>query len=162
MTEIRHIVFDIGKVLIHYDPHLAVADIIPDEDERNWFFANVCTSDWNIEQDRGRSWEEAEALLTAEHPERADQIRAFRQNWHTPLAMVPTRNQRSYTLRWQPTIRAGHLSISSFPGVRCRILRRESLGPNDSTDLPQPNEVLPVLIPSLLIASIRPCCQESR
>ena len=86
MTEIRHIVFDIGKVLIHYDPHLAFADIIPDEDERNWFFANVCTQDWNVEQDRGRSWEEAEAILIAEHPDRADQIRAFRQNWHK---MVP-------------------------------------------------------------------------
>lgn len=86
MTDIRHIVFDIGKVLIHYDPQLAYVDLIPDADERTWFLANICTSDWNIEQDRGRTWEEAEALLIAEHPDRADQIRAFRQNWHR---MVP-------------------------------------------------------------------------
>jgi len=86
MTEIKHIVFDIGKVLIHYDPHLPYARIIPDEAERNWFFANVCTHDWNIEQDRGRTWEEAEALLIAEHPEREEQIRAFRKHWHE---MVP-------------------------------------------------------------------------
>ena len=83
---IQHIVFDIGKVLIHYDPHLPYARIIPDEAERNWFFANVCTHDWNIEQDRGRTWEEAEALLIAEHPEREEQIRAFRKHWHE---MVP-------------------------------------------------------------------------
>ena len=43
MTEIRHIVFDIGKVLIHYDPDLPFSRLIPDADERRWFFENVCT-----------------------------------------------------------------------------------------------------------------------
>lgn len=86
MTEIRHIVFDIGKVLIHYDPDLAFSRLIPDADERKWFFANVCTSEWNLEQDRGRTWEEAEALLIAEHPDHAENIRNFRRHWHD---MVP-------------------------------------------------------------------------
>ena len=82
MTEISHIVFDIGKVLIHYDPDLPFSRIIPDPARRRWFFDNVCTSDWNIEQDRGRGWEEAEALLIADHPAEADNIRAFRRHWH--------------------------------------------------------------------------------
>jgi 2-haloacid dehalogenase len=82
MTEIRHIVFDIGKVLIHYDPDLPFSRIIPDPARRAWFFENVCTSDWNIEQDRGRKWDEAEALLIANHPGEADNIRAFRRHWH--------------------------------------------------------------------------------
>ncbi|MDX8470237.1 HAD family phosphatase [Mesorhizobium sp. VK23B] len=86
MTEIRHIVFDIGKVLIHYDPDLAFSNLIPDADERKWFFDNVCTSEWNIEQDRGRTWEEAEALLIAEHPDHAENIRNFRRHWQD---MVP-------------------------------------------------------------------------
>ena len=30
MTEIRHIVFDIGKVLIHYDPDIPFSRLIPD------------------------------------------------------------------------------------------------------------------------------------
>lgn len=80
--EIRHVVFDIGKVLIHYDPHIPFARLIPDDAERNWFFANVCTHDWNLEQDRGRDWAEAEDLLIAEHPDRIEQIRAFRKYWH--------------------------------------------------------------------------------
>jgi len=86
MTEIRHIVFDIGKVLIHYDPDIPFSRLIPDAEERRWFFANVCTHDWNIEQDRGRTWEEAEAALIAEHPGHADNIRNFRRHWHE---MVP-------------------------------------------------------------------------
>ena len=86
MTEIRHIVFDIGKVLIHYDPDLPYSRLIPDAERRRWFFDNVCTHDWNIEQDRGRSWAEAEALLIEAHPGEADNIRAFRAHWHE---MVP-------------------------------------------------------------------------
>ncbi len=86
MTEIRHIVFDIGKVLIHYDPELPFRRLIPDEERRAWFMAEVCTSAWNLEQDRGRSWEDAEALLLERHPEEEELIRSFRRYWRE---MVP-------------------------------------------------------------------------
>ncbi|MBW9115821.1 HAD family phosphatase [Rhizobium cauense] len=79
---IEHIVFDIGKVLIHYDPDIPYSRLIPDEAERKWFFENVCTHDWNIEQDRGRTWADAEALLIEVHPDREEHIRAFRKHWH--------------------------------------------------------------------------------
>ncbi len=95
MTEIRHIVFDIGKVLLHYDPSLPFNRLIPDATERQWFFDNVCTSDWNIEQDRGRTWEEAEGLLLARHPDHAENIRNFRLYWHE---MVPHAYDDSVTL----------------------------------------------------------------
>ena len=87
MTEaIRHIVFDIGKVLIHYDPNLPFSRIIPDAEERAAFFAKVCTHEWNLEQDRGRSWPEGEAVLIAQFPDREAEIRAFRRHW---AEMVP-------------------------------------------------------------------------
>ncbi|MAW87419.1 MAG: 2-haloalkanoic acid dehalogenase [Phyllobacteriaceae bacterium] len=86
MPGIRHIVFDIGRVLIHYDPELPYRTIIPDADRRAWFLGNVCTGDWNVEQDRGRGWREAEDELIAHHPEWEAEIRAFRENWN---AMVP-------------------------------------------------------------------------
>ncbi|PTM98521.1 HAD family hydrolase [Mycoplana dimorpha] len=81
-NEIRHIVFDIGRVLIHYDPQIPFSRLIPDEAERAWLFANVCTHDWNLEQDRGRAWEEAEGLLIRDFPRHEDNIRAFRKYWH--------------------------------------------------------------------------------
>ena len=86
MTDIAHIVFDIGRVLLHYDPEIPYRRLIPDDAERAWFLQNVCSHDWNIEQDRGRSWREAEDLLIAEYPDHADTIRAFRANWNE---MVP-------------------------------------------------------------------------
>lgn len=79
---IQHIVFDIGKVLIHYDPDIPFSQLIPDEAERKSFFDTVCTHEWNLEQDRGRSWGDAEALLIADHPEKEALIRAFRTHWH--------------------------------------------------------------------------------
>ncbi len=82
MIEINHIVFDIGKVLIAYDTEIPYLRLIPDEAERRHFLTEICSPAWNIEQDRGRTWEEAEAELTSLHPDKAPLIRAFRQNWH--------------------------------------------------------------------------------
>ena len=81
MTEIRHIVFDIGKVLINYDPEAPFRRLIPDAVERAHFFTHVCSNDWNIRQDAGRTWHEAEAELIALHPDKAELIRAFRRHW---------------------------------------------------------------------------------
>ena len=92
---IDHIVFDIGKVLIHYDPHLGMAPVIPDADERAWFLTEVCHHEWNLEQDRGRSWAEAEAEAIARHPGEAERIRAFRANWHL---MVPHAHEGSVAI----------------------------------------------------------------
>ena len=94
--EIRHIVFDIGKVLVHYDPDIPFSRVIPDERRRKWFFDNVCTHEWNLEQDRGRSWAEAERLLIERFPEEEANIRAFRACWpemvpyhyETPVALL--------------------------------------------------------------------------
>lgn len=104
MNDIRHIVFDIGKVLIHYDPDLPFSRLIPDPVERRWFFENVCTSDWNVEQDRGRSWEEAESLLVSLHPTHEENIRNFRRHWHE---MVPHAYEDSVALMLE-LIDAGH------------------------------------------------------
>lgn len=104
MSEIRHIVFDIGKVLVHYDPDLPFSRLIPDEAERKWFFDNVCTSAWNIEQDRGRTWEEAEAEIIPLFPDHEQNIRNFRRHWHE---MVPHAYDDSVALM-EGLIDSGH------------------------------------------------------
>ncbi|MCX5520009.1 HAD family phosphatase [Kaistia defluvii] len=86
MSEIRHIVFDIGNVLLRWDPEIPFRRLIPDEAERRQFLAEVCTPDWNLEQDRGRKWQDAEAALIGEFPEQEALIRAWRAHWHE---MVP-------------------------------------------------------------------------
>lgn len=81
MTEIRHVVFDLGQVLIAYDMEAPYRRLVPDEDARRKFFEDVDIHNWNLEQDRGRTWPDAEAAVIASHPHHADLIRAFRANW---------------------------------------------------------------------------------
>lgn len=81
MTKIQHIVFDVGQVLLHWNPELVYLDRITDAESRRGFLTSVCSPQWNIEQDRGRDWAEAEALLIDQHPEHEDNIRAFRSDW---------------------------------------------------------------------------------
>lgn len=81
MATIKHIVFDIGNVLIGWDRERGFVEQIPDANERRWFLDNICTMDWNLEQDRGRSWEDAEELLIRQFPDHQDNIRTFRRNW---------------------------------------------------------------------------------
>lgn len=95
MTEIRHIVFDLGKVLIRWDPEAPYRRLIPDADERRRFLTEVVTHEWNLEQDRGRSWADAEAALIAKHPHHAELIRAFRANW---WEMVPGQIDETVTI----------------------------------------------------------------
>ena len=82
------VVFDVGNVLIRWDPLLVYREMIPDDEKRAWFMQNVCTAAWNLEQDRGRSWEEAVALLVASHPEWESQIRAYDERWHEAVPGV--------------------------------------------------------------------------
>ena len=83
MTErtIDVVVFDIGGVLLDWSPDYLYADLIPDEEQRNWFLTEVTTREWNHQQDAGRPWAEAIAELTALHPEHAEWIEAYDTGW---------------------------------------------------------------------------------
>lgn len=82
------VVFDVGNVLLRWDPRHLYRRIFNDEVEMEWFLANVCTHDWNIEQDRGRDWDEAVALLVKDHPRHEVHIRAFHERWHETVSGV--------------------------------------------------------------------------
>ena len=54
----KDVVFDLGNVLLRWDPRFLYAKIFADPAEMEWFLAHVCNHDWNLEQDRGRSFAE--------------------------------------------------------------------------------------------------------
>jgi 2-haloacid dehalogenase len=81
MTGRLNVVFDIGNVLIAWDPRALYRKIFVSEAEVDWFISHVCTSDWNLEQDRGRSFAEAIAEATTRHPEHAAAIEAYDSRW---------------------------------------------------------------------------------
>lgn len=81
MTAPTTVVFDLGAVLIDWNPRYLFRQLIDDPDEIERFLAEVTTAAWNHEQDRGRSWADAVAELVAVHPEHADLIRAYHERW---------------------------------------------------------------------------------
>lgn len=86
-TRPRVVVFDVGQVLIEWDPrHLYRPLFDGYEDLMEDFLERICSPAWNLEQDRGRPWAEAVAQLTAEHPDCAELIRAYDELWEQ---MVP-------------------------------------------------------------------------
>lgn len=80
------VVFDVGNVLIRWDPRFLYRKLFPAEAEMECFLAEVCTDAWNAEQDRGRTWAEAIAERLALFPDHAPLIRAYSERWHE---MVP-------------------------------------------------------------------------
>jgi 2-haloacid dehalogenase len=76
------VIFDFGGVLVDWDPRYLYRTLFADDDagmER--FLAEVCTPEWNMRQDAGRAWADAVAELSAQHPEHASLIQAFRERW---------------------------------------------------------------------------------
>jgi 2-haloacid dehalogenase len=80
-NKINTLVFDLGGVLIDWNPEYLYSKIIPDEKERKWFLSTICTPDWNEQQDAGRSLREATEHLVEKYPEHEAAIRAYYDRW---------------------------------------------------------------------------------
>jgi 2-haloacid dehalogenase len=78
---VKAVVFDLGGVLIDWDPRYLYRKLLADEAAVEEFLATVCTPEWNAEQDRGRPFAEGVAELVERHPAHAAAIAAYRERW---------------------------------------------------------------------------------
>jgi len=78
---VRGVVFDVGNVIVRWDPRTLYSKIFPDPGERDWFLANVCTTAWHTRTDAGVSFAENGRELAARFPEHEAAIRAWRERW---------------------------------------------------------------------------------
>lgn len=85
MKKIKNIVFDFGGVLLDWNPRYYYRTFFWDENEMEHFLANICTDEWNAEQDRGRSFSEGIKLLQSQHPEYRNAIQLFSDRWEDML-----------------------------------------------------------------------------
>jgi len=82
MAAINTIIFDLGGVLIDWNPLYVFHDEYFDSiGKRNYFFENVCTSDWNENQDAGYPIAKATEERIALFPEWEKPIRDFYGRW---------------------------------------------------------------------------------
>jgi 2-haloacid dehalogenase len=83
---IRAAIFDLGGVLVDWNPRHLYRKLIADEAAMEAFLAEVCTQEWNEQQDAGRPFAEAVARLCAEHPDHAALIAAYDARWDEMIA----------------------------------------------------------------------------
>lgn len=76
------VVFDLGNVLIAWDPLPAIAKAVGAEQAARFLAdEDFDFTDWNRQQDAGRSWLEGEAVAVAAHPHWEPAIRGYRENF---------------------------------------------------------------------------------
>ena len=85
MSTIKNIIFDLGGVLIDWNPQYMYRKIFTDTDQCKWFLENICTNDWNEQQDGGRLIKDANKELIEKYPEHKENIEAYYTRWEEML-----------------------------------------------------------------------------
>lgn len=85
-SQLNAVVFDIGGVLIDWDPRHLYAKLIDDRRELDWFLTNVVTHDWHFQHDAGRSVTETVPELSARFPRYAGLIGLYGPRWLETIA----------------------------------------------------------------------------
>lgn len=80
------VVFDLGGVLIDWNPQHLYRRLIADAAARERFLAEVCPQSWNERQDAGRPLAEATAERLARFPGETALIEAYYGRWEEMLA----------------------------------------------------------------------------
>ena len=76
------IVWDLGGVLVDWNPRYLYTKLFPgDACAMERFLSEICTTEWNLEQDAGRPFAHGVAELVERHPEQAALIRAYDSRW---------------------------------------------------------------------------------
>lgn len=85
-TKINTVIFDLGGVLIDWNPEYLYSKIFKNDPEKmQWFLSTVCTPEWNMEQDAGRTLEKGTEILIKDFPEYKKEISAFYDRWEEML-----------------------------------------------------------------------------
>lgn len=75
------VIFDLGGVLVDWNPRYLYAGLIADPGAREAFLGEICTAEWNLSVDGGRPAAEATAELVDRHPRHEALIRAYFERW---------------------------------------------------------------------------------
>ena len=82
MAAINTIIFDLGNVLIDWNPKHVFNDTYFDSiEKRDYFLHHICTMDWNEQQDEGHSIVAATQELIGKFPDWEQPIRDYYGRW---------------------------------------------------------------------------------
>tara|TARA_B110000914_G_C15487828_1_gene459005 strand:- start:235 stop:858 length:624 start_codon:yes stop_codon:yes gene_type:complete len=83
---IKNVIFDLGGVLIDWNPYKVYKDVFNNDSEKMiHFYTKICTQDWNENQDAGYPMAKATEERVALFPEYEKEIRMFYGRWDDML-----------------------------------------------------------------------------
>ena len=85
MIKINSAVFDLGNVLIDWDPHYLYRKLFQTDEEVEWFLENICDHDWNLKHDSGQLFSKGIFEKSKKYPEYSEFIQAWYQRWEEML-----------------------------------------------------------------------------
>lgn len=85
MSKIKNIIFDLGGVLIDWNPNYVFKEVFKDDEKLAWFYREICTMDWNENQDAGYPLKKATEERIALFPQYEDWIRMYYGRWEEML-----------------------------------------------------------------------------
>jgi 2-haloacid dehalogenase len=124
MPSISTVVFDLGGVLIDWNPRYLYRQLIPDAAKMEQFLAEVCSPAWNATLDAGRPFGEAIAELVEKHPDQVELIEAYRSRWPEMLGgcnadtLELVRRLRAAGIR---TLALSNWAVDTFEATRRRF-----------------------------------------
>lgn len=83
--KVENVIFDFGGVLVDWNPRYLFRNYFQDESEMEHFLRHICTDEWNLEQDRGRSLADGTRLLLEKFPEYHSLIQLYYDQWEVML-----------------------------------------------------------------------------
>ncbi len=85
-ANITAIIFDFGNVLLEWNPRFVYRKYFPNNEEgMENFLKEIKFMEWNSAQDKGRPFEAGIAILSREHPHRAELIQAYHDHWQDSI-----------------------------------------------------------------------------
>ena len=96
--DIKNIIFDLGGVLLDWNPRHLYKNYFQNNWEVEFFLATVCTSQWNEALDKGASFDENIETLVKKFPEYAYPIRIYKDKW---INMVKDEIQESVSIMYK-------------------------------------------------------------
>src|SRR5690606_40238834 len=112
MKQIDTIIFDLGGVLIDWNPKYVYMDVFNGDTQKvDWFLETICTHDWNENQDAGYPLAKATEDLVKQFPDYETEIKAFYGRWEEMLG-GPIHETVAILDRKSTRLNSSHVKIS--------------------------------------------------
>ena len=111
---IQKVIFDVGQVLVKFNPRNLFIKILKDEEKVDFFLKNICTWEWHIQQDLIYDTSKAAKPVIKKYPEYKEAIEAFYGRF---LEMIDSVHQENVDLALKLKQKGYPIYLlSNFPG----------------------------------------------